>query len=48
MVTTCLGKPKQQWTPERGFPVDNLVNPVFWIVLCALGLAYVLALALSK
>ncbi len=44
---TCLGKPKQFGHQRGGFPVD-LVNPVFWVVLCVLGLAYVLALALRK
>lgn len=34
-------------TREGEFPVD-LVNPVFWIILCVLGLAYVLALALRN
>lgn len=34
-------------TREGEIPVD-LVNPVFWIILCVLGLAYVLALALRN
>lgn len=38
---------KQFGHQRGGIPVD-LVNPVFWIILCVLGLAYVLALALRN
>jgi len=34
-------------TREGELSVD-LVNPVFWVILCVLGLAYVLALALRN
>jgi hypothetical protein len=44
---TAVRSSKQFGHQRGGIPVD-LVNPVFWIILCVLGLAYVLALALRN
>jgi hypothetical protein len=44
---SAAGSSKQFGHQRGGIPVD-LVNPVFWIILCVLGLAYVLALALRN